>query len=236
MNALSINQPDLGERVYDVVRDRIMTSKLAPGAQITVTGIARELGISLTPVRDAFNRLAAERIISEVPRRGYHITKLDAQEAADLLEARLILELGAVNLGIERITTDQLRRLEELVVEMEELRPHSYLEYSKRDYLFHQTLVATANNRELLHLHGTLGIHVHAHRQMLRTRPDDKGTQALAEHRAILKALQGNNRRAARAAIERHLRRTAQTLAANSCLSKPSGQSTRRRAACDATS
>src|SRR5512138_2133489 len=114
-----VNYQDLGERVYEVVRDQIVTCELAPGSPLPVGDLARQLGVSLTPVRDALNRLAAEGLVDDVPRKGYFVSSLDPEDVSDLLQARRLIEMAAVEHGLDSVEASQLADMERLVDEMQ---------------------------------------------------------------------------------------------------------------------
>ncbi|MHB9092752.1 MAG: GntR family transcriptional regulator [Chloroflexota bacterium] len=207
-----ISQPDLGDRVYEIVRDQILTSALPPGSELSLTRLARLLGVSITPVRDALHRLEAEKLVVEVPRKGYFVTKLEAQDIAHLMEARLIIEQAAVERGLARVTPAEIAEMRRLLQEMDELRSRDYIAYSKRDYDFHQLIVGTARNPQLVEMHRTLG-HVRAHRLIFRAKTvEQSGSAAMQEHRAMVEAIQTRDLASLKQIIAQHIDRTIQQL------------------------
>jgi DNA-binding GntR family transcriptional regulator len=212
-----ISQPDLGDRVYEVVYEQIMTSALLPGSELSLTRLAREMGVSLTPVRDALNRLAAEKLVVEVPRKGYFVAKLEPQDIADLMEARLIVELAAVERGVDRASAEEVAEMQRLVAEMANLRQRDYLEYAKVDYTFHQLIVGTAKNRQLVEIHRTLGIHVYAHRIALRANATEKrASTAVQEHQAIAQGFVSRDLAILKATVTQHIESSTRLLLASS--------------------
>lgn len=210
--ALLGNYPDLGEKVYEAVRDQIVTCELAPGSSLPVVDLARQFGVSLTPVRDALNRLAAEGLVEDVARKGYFVARLDPEEIADLLDARRLIELAAVEEGIDRVEPDQLAEMRRLFIEMRQLFDHEgncldYAEFSKRDSLFHQLVVSTAGNRRLLHIYRGLSVHLHIFRTNLAAQGGYRRSLAsVREHEAILVAFEARDLPALKAALSDHVR------------------------------
>lgn len=210
-SAQLVNYPDLGEKVYEVLRDQIVTCELAPGSQIPVGDLARQLGVSLTPVRDALNRLAAEGLVEDVARKGYFVASLDPDDVTDLLQARRLIEMAAVEQGIRLLTPDQLAEMRRLTEEMEQLldeqgRYRDYAEFSKRDSQFHAALVGATRNRHLLQVYRGLSVHVHIYRTNQAARVGyNRGLSTVQEHRAILAGLETGDLRAVKAAITRHV-------------------------------
>jgi GntR family transcriptional regulator, rspAB operon transcriptional repressor len=210
--ALLSNYPDLGERVYEAVRDQIVTCELAPGSPLPVVDLARQFGVSLTPVRDALNRLAAEGLVEDVARKGYFVARLDSEDIVDLLHARRLIELAAVEEGIDRIQPEQLTEMKRLFEEMRQLFDDAgncldYAGFSKRDSQFHQSVVGTAENRHLVQIYRSLSVHVHIYRTNLAAQGGYRRSLAsVREHDAILVAFESHDLSALKAAISAHVR------------------------------
>src|ERR1700754_4553252 len=87
----------LSDRVYHLLKARIIDLDLGPGERLHVENLAAQLGVSPTPVREALNRLSAERIVTAAAYRGFHVSLLlSSQELAQLLSARRVIETAAV--------------------------------------------------------------------------------------------------------------------------------------------
>lgn len=206
-----VNYQDLGEQVYEVIREQIVTCELAPGSPLPVGDLARQLGVSLTPVRDALNRLAAEGLVADLPRKGYFVASLDPEDVTDLLQARQLIEMAAVEHGLDSVEPSQVEEMELLVDEMQGLLDEQggyrdYAEFSKRDSQFHQLLVGSARNRHLQQVYRGLSVHVHIYRTNLAVRVGyHRGAATVAEHRAILDALKAHDSRGLKKAITRHV-------------------------------
>ena len=215
-----VNYPDLGEKVYEVVRDRIVTCELAPGSPLPVVELARELGVSLTPVRDALNRLSAEGLVEDVARKGYFVARLDPREITDLLEARRLIEVAAAEEGINLLEPDQLAEMRQQLDEMEQLfdsQGHclDYAEFSRRDSQFHLLVVGTARNRHLVQIYRGLSVHLHIYRTNLAARVGYRRSLAsVQEHREILKGFESRDLPVVKAALTSHIRRVVEELAA----------------------
>lgn len=207
-----VNYPDLGEKVYEAIRDQIVTCELAPGSPLPVVELARQFGVSLTPVRDALNRLAAEGLVEDVPRKGYFVARLDHEEILDLLDARRLIELAAVEQGIELAEPDQMDEMRRLLEEMaplfdEEGHCLDYAEFSRLDSQFHLLVVATAKNRHLLQIYRGLSVHLHIFRTNLAAQGGYRRRLAsVREHRAILGAFECRDLPAVKAALSAHVR------------------------------
>src|SRR5512136_2843678 len=91
-----LDRTDLTERTYAVLKDRILTRRMEPGARVSVPEVASALGVSRTPVNDALKRLANEGLVEIVPRRGTFVTGLTASDVSELFDIRLLIEAHAV--------------------------------------------------------------------------------------------------------------------------------------------
>lgn len=101
--------------VYDNLRSRIITLDLGPGATLTESLVAKELGVSPTPVRDALGRLCQDGLVEVVVGRGYRVAPLTASDIAEICDLRFVVETGAMRLACERvIEADQLAVFREL--------------------------------------------------------------------------------------------------------------------------
>lgn len=162
----------LSDRVYGLLKTQIIGLELAPGAHLKVDGLASELGVSPTPVREALNRLAAEGIVAASPYRGFDVTRLlTFEELAELLGARRVLETSAVKQGAEVCTAADLKSMASLVTEMEELTKGDVLDarkFNAADAAFHRVAVAASGNRFMLRAFDSLHAHVQISRHYQR--------------------------------------------------------------------
>lgn len=109
----------LSQRVYEHLRDEILSDRLLPGTELSEVALSKELAISRGPIREAMGRLAAEGLITMRPRRRAEVRSLTPQELIDAYQVREALEVMAVRLAIPRVTEADLSRLEGLIDQME---------------------------------------------------------------------------------------------------------------------
>ncbi len=104
----------LREQVYDILREGILTGKLAPGEQVTEVGIAEQFRVSRTPTREAIRMLEQEGFLVIIPRKGAFVTGIKShKEITDIFEVRIVLEGLAASLAAEHIRPEQLEGLRE---------------------------------------------------------------------------------------------------------------------------
>ena len=157
--------------VVDQIRELIITGKLALGDQLSENALAEQLGVSRTPVREAFLRLATERLVVVRPQRGTFVFEYDATELREICELREVLETGALRValaaGRNELTTALAARIES-AEPIDEQTPSAYQAF---DTAFHETLVGATENRELIDAYMRISSRVRAIRFRLTTSP-----------------------------------------------------------------
>ena len=133
-----------GDLAYEVIRDRIIRVELPPGAPLEEAVIVRELGVGLTPVREAFKRLALEKLAVIYPRRGTFVADIRVSDERWLTETRVELEGLAAALAAERATEQEIEHLESLVETLSGLRDTRAL--VETDTAIHRSVYAAAHN------------------------------------------------------------------------------------------
>lgn len=189
-------------RAYAALRVMAMEFRLGVGARINEGELAERLGVSRTPLREALNRLASERLVAFFPGQGFRARALDAREVLDLYETRLTVELGVVGLACERAAPMHLdgfdRHLDAVAARMEKAGPD---EIVAQDEAFHELIAASTGNAELIWLLRHVNARLHFTRWIATqgARPTD------AEHRALAAAIRAGDRARAEALMRRHI-------------------------------
>jgi DNA-binding GntR family transcriptional regulator len=195
----------VSDEVYGALRAKILTCQLSPGERLDVDGIAQQLGVSRTPVKDALSRLSAERLIEIQPRRGTFVSPIRAVQVDEIFAVREALELKACELLADKLDDDLIDTLRQLNEEL--AKPKISLQDNARfDMLFHQLLVERCGNRRLLELYNDLNAHLQIAR--IHYRSDNWRARlavARSEHLAIIQALENRNVKGAMAALKKHI-------------------------------
>ena len=103
--------PNLRERAYRHIRERLLAGDIKGGERLNELSLAKELGISRTPVREAFSQLASEGFVERDPALGVIVKHLSRAELVELLDLRTMLESYAAARAARRITDEQLAQL-----------------------------------------------------------------------------------------------------------------------------
>lgn len=198
----------LTDRVYELVKAMVMDHEITPGARISIDGLARELDVSPTPVREALARLESDGLVTKRSLVGYRATELLGPAAlVDLFEMRLLLEPRAAALAAAHASDAHFDRLEVIT---EEMRAHpvtgpgyaDYQRFAALDQEFHDVL-AIAAGRPLL-ADAVSRLHAHLHMFRLGKAPD-AGAPTVAEHERILRAVLRRTPERAAEAMVAHL-------------------------------
>ncbi|HSP74486.1 MAG TPA: GntR family transcriptional regulator, partial [Gaiellaceae bacterium] len=111
-----------GDAAADLIRQAIMDGRLRPGQRLTETGLAKDLGISRTPVREALRVLQTEGLVESTPYQGSTVRTYDVEDLDDMYQLRALLEGHAARRAAQRITRDGVEQLRESCARMEALR------------------------------------------------------------------------------------------------------------------
>lgn len=208
----------ISEQVTEALRQRILEQAYGPGNRLNTYRIARELGVSHTPVREALGRLQGEGLVVYRRNQGYHVTPLSARDIYEMLDCRLMLEVFAAR-QIAPVPDGLVERLEEIHRRFcSTMAARNYMENNVADREFHDTIVAASGNSLLLRLFRSMNSHMNTLRLFYfqeRTRLQEL-EQSLQEHGRVLSAFQRRSGDLAADALADHLcrvRKRAEALA-----------------------
>ncbi len=201
-SAKPFSTPALYEQVAERLRTRIYAHDLAPGAWIDEQSLADEFGISRTPMREALKVLAAEGLVVLKPRRGCYVAEMSERDLDEIFPVLALLEGRVAEEAARRLTSAEFSRLAQIHAELERHAAANDADrFFEANQAFHNALQALAGNRWLSQLiDDTRKFLKLTRRDSLRL--DGRIHQSLAEHRAILAALE--RRDAAAAALQMH--------------------------------
>ena len=195
------------QRAYAATKERILDGRFAGGELISEGDVAELVGLSRTPVREAFLRLEAEGLLRLYPKRGALVVPVSPGEVEDVIETRLLVERHAV----ERIGTAPpplVAALEDEIAEQERLATAGEARgFVDSDRCFHRLLVEATGNAILLALHDSLRDRQSRMGLTALSADGDRTREIVAEHRALLAALAAGDPRAG-ALLADHLERT----------------------------
>ncbi|MER5606643.1 GntR family transcriptional regulator [Micromonospora tulbaghiae] len=198
----NVSQPQLSETVASLLRDRIMSGQLRPGERIRLEEVAQETGLSITPVREALLMLRAEDMVELQPRRGHVVAPLSRQDIIDVfsLQGHIAGELAArVATGITPDQLDDLRQQHERLRRAAQARQVSRVE--QLEYEFHRRINRLADARKLSWLLRTVTRYTPS--RFYAADPEWRAGM-IADHEALLDALEARDPAAVRPVMARH--------------------------------
>ena len=204
-----IERETVQERVYGVLRDRLMRGGFEPGQKLKIAELASALGTSAMPVREALNRLAAERAIESLPNRSVKVPSLSKDALHDLMETRFAVEGLAVARAAANMTPETLARLRELIAAQSETDSEHISEASaEQNRAFHFTIYKQSGSAVLLPIIESLWLQFGPYLRVASERFDGREGRGTNFHVEIVAALERGDGKAARAALESDIGRS----------------------------
>lgn len=201
------------DEVFELIRADIMALRIPPDSRISIDELARKLGVSQTPIREALSRLEATGLVTKRHLFGYCCApQLDRRQLDELYELRLLLEPFAARCAAERMTPEQLSEVCELAKAMEpgDTR-HSYDRFAVQDSELHDLIARGSGNPLVRDALARLYTHLHIFRLRFHS---EVTREASAEHAALVTALFRRDGAAAEQAMRTHIEKSYQRLQA----------------------
>jgi GntR family transcriptional regulator, rspAB operon transcriptional repressor len=196
---------NLDDHIYERLKAMIVDGTLLPGERVVPEQLARDMGVSRTPMLSALKRLAQERLIVWRSRRGVFIRRLSKRELALIFEVREVLEGLAARRAATLIEPRQVEQLRDLFSGIDIAdTPENRRIYLGQDFLFHSGILEIAASAPLMQTTHSVNILVLAFGAGLIKSIQD----GLTEHEVILEALLRRDPGAAEAAMRAHIRRS----------------------------
>jgi GntR family transcriptional regulator, rspAB operon transcriptional repressor len=194
-------------RIYADLRAELVSLQRRPGAAISEAEIALSYGVSRTPVREAILKLSDDGLVAIFPQSGIFVSRIPRSALPEAIIIRKALEETAARLAAERATSSQILKLHSILEHQRESNAASDREaFHQADEAFHATISEIAGYPGIWTLIQQVKIHVDRYRRL--TLPQTgRMTQVIAEHVAVLAAVEAHDRMAAGLAMGRHLER-----------------------------
>jgi DNA-binding GntR family transcriptional regulator len=197
----------LSERVFEIVRERIVSGQLAGSAAIRQDALATELGVSKIPLREALARLEQEGLLASQANRGYFVRPMSADQADEIYALRLALEPGAAAFAAQVADEADRARALDAFEKLDSAAGTNLPEVALRNRDFHVALVRPGRRLLTTQLIERLAVlaerYVVAHLQ-----PAGRETRAHREHRQLLDAFVARDGPALETLLHRHIKAT----------------------------
>jgi DNA-binding GntR family transcriptional regulator len=197
--------PSVVDRLHTELRGMAMTFRFLPGERLNEAILAKELGVSRTPLREALNRLSTEGFLTFSANNGFFRKPLDVKEIFDLYEFRMHLEVSAVKLTVERATDEQLAEIEKFLAESAREEPRRTIDdLVTLDEQFHEMLMKLTGNVQMLNSLRNINARIQFVRWLDMT---ERRSETQSQHKQIVRALRKRDRSESERLLADHIAR-----------------------------
>jgi DNA-binding GntR family transcriptional regulator len=195
----------LNDMAYETIKTGILEGKLVSGEIYSELDLAKTFGISRTPVREAFLRLAAENLIVFHPRKGASVNYFSKEDIENLFELRQTIEEAAAGKIVGTLNPEQIQFIQETIRQQENcLKDYDENLFLEFDRKFHLLIVAGSGNRFMVQTYNHIRNYITIPaREALKKK--GRAREVLGEHKAIVRALSGRDAAKTKEAIQNHL-------------------------------
>jgi DNA-binding GntR family transcriptional regulator len=203
----SLNLSQLNEQVYDLLKEQILKGVFRPGQRLSTNAIAKHLGVSVTPVRDALQRLDIDGLVTVLSRRGTFVAEFTREVVQESFQSRRIIECAGAE-ELAKMPDQVIQRMEEIVDIEDSLRDGTrftdFGTHTTLDIEFHQHIVDLLGNRRIAKFYEELYGPIQVTRELYY--PNSvRAEETVVEHRAIVKAMKERDVGKLKRAILDHL-------------------------------
>ena len=179
----------LRDVVFHALRKAILTGKLKPGERLMEIHLAKQLGVSRTPVREAIHKLELEGLATMIPRRGAQVAQISEKGLKDVLELRRALDVFCAQIACERMTPEEEKELRETCKAFEEAtRTKDTTVIAKADVAFHDVIINSTRNERLITTINNLAEQIYRYR-FEYIKDDSQHSRLIEEHRRLVDAI-----------------------------------------------
>lgn len=197
----------LREEVYESLRRSIIHGKLKGGQRLIEETLAHQVGISRTPVREAFHKLERDDLVVRLPKGGFSVKKFTREDVEEIFGIRSALESYAAYLATIHITPEKLALLEKKSEESE--KALDSLDFDKVVQLhteFHDILYKTSKSKKLAEMINNFSDYFYRYRPAL-IHTENGFKHSLNDHRRMIEGMKRNNPRLVERLVRKHLER-----------------------------
>ncbi len=192
-------------KVHAYLREQILSGEIGPHERLIEAKIAKEIGTSRTPVREALHTLEMEGLLESIPRVGYEVNTISDKEVEEICEIRTAIETLAVRWAIEKAHNKLVNNLRKNIAATEQRVAQGEVRaYVDLDAQFHEIIAGLSGSKRLLELAQALRRHMVRYRVQSIYAPDNV-LRGINGHKAILSAIETGDLKTAAKAIKNHL-------------------------------
>ncbi|MDI6754984.1 MAG: GntR family transcriptional regulator [Thermodesulfobacteriota bacterium] len=199
----------LSEMAYENIKNSILNGKLVAGQIYSELELARGLGISRTPVREALLKLAAENFIVFHPQKGISVKYFSKEDIENSYDLRQAIEEAALRKTIDKLSREQVQKARSIVAEQEECIRNGYDEklFLEIDRRFHFFLIEASGNRFMMQTYNQLRdfLIISAKEALMKK---GRAQEVIREHKAMVEALAQKDFKKAQEGLTNHLNKS----------------------------
>lgn len=202
---MKVDNHSLGQKVFQTIREDILSGKYKKEEELKEKAIGEELGVSRTPVREALRQLELEGLVTIIPNKGAYVVGFSLQDIQDIYEIRSVLEGLCARRAAVRATSEQIEELEEILYLTEfHVRKGHMEQMVELDSKFHEILYEAGNSKILEHALRDYHHYLERVRKVSLASPK-RAAQSNEEHRKILEAVKARDEKKAEEAANMHI-------------------------------
>ena len=197
----------LRDVVFNTLRQAILTGELKPGERLMEIHLADQLGVSRTPIREAIRKLELEGLVTMIPRRGAEVAQITEKSMNDVLEVRRAVDALCVELACERITKEELDRLDEACQEFARearKKDKDVKLLAQKDVILRDIIVQATGNQRLIQLVNNLSEQMYRYR-FEYLKDFSQHEKLVEEHGVIYKSIVNKDKETASEAAKLHI-------------------------------
>ena len=197
----------LRDVIFDTLREAIIVGELKPGERLMEVQLAKKMGVSRTPVREAIRKLELEGRVEMLPRKGAHIADLSVKDIMDLLEERASLDGLATSLSASRISEDEIKELKHIHSQFINYVEKENLQGSiKKDVEFHDIIYRSSRNDKLIQISNNLREQIQRFR-VIYIKDYSSSRELIREHNEIIDAISSRSSDMAMKSAQSHIKK-----------------------------
>ncbi|TYQ14811.1 UNVERIFIED_CONTAM: DNA-binding GntR family transcriptional regulator [Acetivibrio alkalicellulosi] len=202
----------LREVIFNTLREAIIAGELKPGERLMEVKLADKMGVSRTPVREAIRKLELEGLVEMIPRKGAHVAELSVKNIMDVLEVRASLDGLATSLAADRISSEGIKDLEQVLMQFVSYAEKDNLQGTiKKDVEFHDLIYGASGNDKLIDITSKLREQVHRFR-VIYLKDYSSHKDLIEEHKFIYLAISKRDRELAKEYAQKHINKQAEII------------------------
>ena len=138
----------LKDKIYENIKDDIANLRYEENYVLTEKELAEKYKVSKSPVREALSKLKLDGLVEVMPHKGYYVTSISIDDLKDIFQVRLVLEVGAIEIAIHNTTSDDIKKLKEIVnINTQTTNSRSFIKYSELNCQFHLSIAKATRNK-----------------------------------------------------------------------------------------